>query len=170
MRTYRIDITKTDHGWAAQCKAFEATIDAAVLDDAVTAVRAECEDIARRLLMEGRQLPADEPLDPDWPGKALYFQTSIQEDYEASNQAPVRRNVSMPAWLDKMLRRSNVDASRLFQEAAMAKLREMEQERRGIPKISNISDLEDACLPGVLDQYFKARIEKLLAAEGGKGE
>ena len=158
MRSYRIDIAQTEHGWAAECKAFSTTIDAGRLEDAVEGVRRECEDAAMRLLMEGKPLPADEPLDKNWTGKALYFRTSVQEDYEAGNQAPVRRNISMPAWLDKMLRRNNIDASKLFQEAAVARLSEIERTRGGYTKIASAADLEAACLPGVLDEYFERRL------------
>lgn len=159
MRSYRIDIARTENGWAAECKAFDTTIDADRLEDAVDGVRRECEDAALKLLMAGKSLPADEPLDENWTGKALYFRTSVQEEYEAANQAPVRRNVSMPAWLDRMLRRNNVDASRLFQEAAVAKLAEIERTKGGYAKISGIPELEAACAPGTLDEYFERRLE-----------
>lgn len=158
MRSYRIDVRETEHGWLAECAAFGAAVDAAELMNAVDGVRLECEDIARRMLMEGRALPADEPLGPGWSGKALYFRTAVQEEYEAGNQAPVRRNVSMPAWLDRMLRKNNIDASRLFQDAAMAKLAELERARGGFTRIASVSDLEAACLPGVLDEYFDQRL------------
>ena len=211
MRSYRIDLTKTENGWLADCKAFEIAIDAVELDDAIRAVKSECESEALRRLMAGQGLPEDTKIDENNPF-AVYFNCAAQEIYEAGDDANVRRNISLPSWMDKMLRRANVDASKLFQDAAVAKLKELDgipnisttivqltilnamrekMREQGIDpgdpkddmrrfveymyhglntvtkKISSVSELEDACLPGVLDDYFGRKLDDIVKQVNG---
>lgn len=212
MRSYRIDLTKTENGWLADCKAFEIAIDAVELENAIQAVRSECECEALERLMSGQGLPDDTEIDENNPF-AVYFNCAAKEIYEARDNANVRRNISLPAWMDKMLRRANVDASKLFQDAAIAKLKELDgtpnisttlvqltilnavrekMREQGIDpgdttddvrrllenmyhglnavtkKISSVSELEDACLPGVLDDYFERKLDDIVKQVNGR--
>ncbi len=83
----------------------------------------------------------------------------LTEQYRKEFSQPVRRNISLPEWMDRQLRRRDIDASRLFQAAAEAKLRETES---GMRKITDSRDLPDACAPGVLEDYVEHAILKLL--------
>lgn len=162
MERYKIIISETDHGLQASCPAFGIAVDAFSdqMDPAVDALCRLMEREAMDRLERGDFLPADEPIETK-PGMAvLYVRTDYQDTFVRKSET-VRRNVSIPSWIDVRLRRNNVDASRLFQDAALAKLTELETTGKGLRKISTISDLKDACVPEVLDKYVMDRVGQM---------
>ncbi len=176
MELYKIIAEPTEHGWEVSSPAFGITVDAAddsVLDEAVTALKGLMAVAAERKLAQGDFLPADGKLDPgdisDDGCIVMYVETDFTARFLAQTSETVRRNVSMPTWMDLRLRRNNVDASRLFQDAAAAKLAEMEATGTGLRRIGSVRELEDACGQGVLDEYFRKRTERMLHDEMGKG-
>ena len=170
MERYKLFATKTERGWRVDCPAFDITLDAGPdeLDGAVTAMKALMEKEATDRLERGDFLPACEDLDADFDGSVIYVETDFMNSFVKKSEA-VRRNVSIPGWIDLRLRRNNIDASRLFQDAALAKLAELESTGRGLKKISDLGDLEDACTQGALDAYFEARLKKVIR-DGMKAE
>lgn len=161
MERYKIILSETDHGLQASCPAFGITVDALSdqMDPAVDALCRLMEREAMDRLDRGEFLPADEPIETK-PGMAvLYVRTDYQDTFIRKSET-VRRNVSIQSWIDARLRRNNVDASRLFQDAALAKLAELEATGKGLRKISTVQDLEDACVPKVLDKYVMDRVMK----------
>lgn len=170
MELYKIIAEPNEHGWEVSCPAFGITVDASddsELDGAVTALKGLMAAAATRKLEQGDFLPADNKLDPgDISGEGsivLYVETDFVARFIAKTSETVRRNVSMPAWMDLRLRRNNVDASRLFQDAAAAKLAEMESTGAGLRRLGSVRELEDACAPGVLDEYFRRRAESMVS-------
>ena len=159
MERYEICGTRTDFGWRLECPAFGIGVDE--LDGAVDALKALVEREAMVRLDRGDFLPASEALEPGSDRVVMYVDTDFQNQFVAKSET-VRRNVSVPSWIDVRLRRNNIDASRLFQDAALAKLAELEATGRGLRRISDLSMLQDACTEEVLDEYFRRRMERVL--------
>lgn len=155
---------RDDQGWTVLCPAFDITVDADDPEDAVRACRRLVEAAGRQRLLDGLPLPdglqgiAEMPHGGQW----LMCEFSLLDDYKQENARPVRRTVSLPEWLDKMIRCRGLDASRLFQDAAIEKLKEMDLERSGVRKVTDWRELEDACYPGVLDDYLRHSINDML--------
>lgn len=171
MERYRISAEQTAYGWKLESKAFGIVLDAGPdgLDGAVGAMKDLMSKEAAERLERGDFLPAEDALEPGGNGLALYVETDFEASFVKRSET-VRRNISVPAWIDLRLRRNNVDGSRLFQDAALAKLAEMESTGRGLRKIQSVDDLESACAPGVLDGYFGERASRMLeqALAGGQ--
>lgn len=163
MERYKILMEKADHGWTLSSPAFGIKIDAldGELDGAVGAMKRLMEKEAMARLEQGEFLPADDPLDPESGAAVLYVETAFEDGFVKSSET-VRRNVSFPAWVDARLRRNNVDASRLFQDAALARLAELEATGRELRRIGSLEDLEAICRPGLLDEYFKSRMRRMI--------
>lgn len=171
MELYRIEAKPTPYGWILTSPAFGIAVDACPkdLDNAVHALRTQIAEEAQKRLGQGDFLPADDALDtPDDGSVIFYMETDFGNRFIAHSSETVRRNISMPAWMDMRLRRNNIDASRLFQEAAAAKLKELEQVGTNTPNITSVQELKDRCPERVLDMYFKSRMEQIL--DGSKKE
>lgn len=174
MERYRISAERTGYGWKLESKAFDIVVDAGPdgLDDAIGAMKKLMAKEAAARLERGEFLPAEDALDPNGNGLAIYVETDFEATFVKQSET-VRRNISVPAWIDLRLRRNNIDGSRLFQDAALAKLAEMEATGRGLKKIQSLDDLHVACAPEVLDEYFGERasrmLEQALAGEQKKG-
>lgn len=170
MERYKIEAAWTEFGWRLRCGAFNVEVDAGAdeLDGAVDAIKSLVAAEAAARLDRGEFLPADDPLGPDPSGIALYIDTDFQESFVRRSET-VRRNVSVPGWIDARLRRNNIDGSRLFQDAALEKLAELERTGKGLRRIDDLAALEDACAPGVLDEYFRRRMEQVLRDGMEKG-
>ena len=166
MEFYRIEANKkASHGYARNGPAFGLNVDAGEdeLDKAVKAMRGLMAEEAEKRLAAGELLPKDDELG-DVDGPVFYMQTDFEGRFIAHTNETVRRNISMPAWMDLRLRRHNVDASRLFQDAAAAKLKSLEQEGAGARQITDVQDLqalEDMCPGEVLEKWFRRRLMEL---------
>ena len=164
MERYFIWIGQKDGHWVAECPAFNVTCDAGDSANALLGCRKMCIDAGREILLKGQALPAEDGFDKIFGSAGMtpvMAEFSLEDEYKNSLSAPVRRTVSLPEWLDRKLRAVGADASRLFQDAAVDYLKRLELERRGVPKISDYRDLEDACAPGVLDEYCRRRFESM---------
>lgn len=163
MERYKLLAEHASHGWKLSCPAFGIVLDAGPdeLDGAVAAMKSLMEREAFSILDRGDFLPADEPLPEAPSGPVIYVETDFMGTFVRKSEA-VRRNVSVPGWIDLRLRRNNIDASRLFQDAALEKLAGLEAAGRGLRRISDASDLEGACASGVLDAYFEARLARVI--------
>lgn len=166
MELYRIEAKPAPHGWTLCSPAFGVTVDAGEdeLDRAVQALRALIADEAQKRLDRGDFLPQDDAVDAESlnGGMALYLETDFGNRFAARTSETVRRNISMPAWMDLRLRRNGVDASRLFQEAAAARLSDLERAGCGARKVSDVQDLLELCPGDVLDDYFRMRMKQVV--------
>ena len=163
MERYLVYLKEYDDGhWRAECPALSVSCDAPDSANALYGCRRMIQETGRELLLAGNRLPKEEHIVIQGT-TPIMLEFDMESEYETNASAPVRRTVSLPEWLDKRLRAANIDASRLFQDAAVERLRQMDAERLGVPKIATKADLEDACLPGVLDDYFKYRLKTIMA-------
>ncbi len=162
MEPYLFHITRRpDGGRTCTCEAFNIAVDADNAEDALKGCRRLCEEKGRNLLLAGNPLPEgiSDLNDLEDDDIRIVSEFDLTEQYRKEFSQPVRRNISLPEWMDRQLRRRDIDASRLFQAAAEAKLRETES---GMRKITDSRDLPDACAPGVLEDYVEHAILKLL--------
>lgn len=167
MELYRIEAKPAPHGWTLRSPAFGIVVDAGEdeLDRAVQALRALMADEAQKRLDRGDFLPQDDAVNAEVMkngGMALYLETDFGSRFVARTSETVRRNISMPAWMDLRLRRNGVDASRLFQEAAAAHLSDLERAGCGSRRVTDVQDLLELCPGDVLDNYFRMRMKQVV--------
>lgn len=164
MEKYLTFLKESDRGWTASCPALNVTCDAPDKTGALLGCRTMCADAGRAILLDHGILPAEDSLDHIQPEPGtipILMEFTLSEDYQAAYSGPVRRTVSLPEWLDRRLRAAGIDASRLFQDAALDCLKRMELEQRGLRKVTDWRDLEDICTHGVLDDYFLTRLREM---------
>ena len=166
MELYRIEAKEVSHGWMLSCPAFGITVDSGPeeFDKAIQALKVMIADEARQRLFKGEFLPQDTKLDTTCDEKKIiiYMETDFSNRFIAETSETVRRNISMPAWMDLRLRKNGIDASRLFQDAAIKKLNELERTGTGICQITDVNELENICSEEVLNAYFKKRINQMV--------
>ena len=167
MELYRIEAKKVDHGWMITSPAFGITVDAGddELESGVKALKRLMADEAQARLDKGLFLPVNNKLehsDIDTGNIVMYVETDFGGRFIARTSETVRRNISMPAWMDLRLRANNIDASRLFQDAAVRKLEELERTSSYYQGITNVLELENICSDEVLDAYFEIRARREL--------
>lgn len=172
---YRIEAVPGEHGWVISSPAFGIQVDAPwdALDKATESLKQLMGEEAQKVLDAGEFLPRDNAFDGDEARNGalvLYLETDFGNRFMARTSDTVRRNISMPAWMDLRLRKHNVDASRLFQDAAAAKLAELEHAGGGRREIRDMQDLEEMCPKGILDDYFAKRLRDMVSDSMGKGE
>lgn len=92
--------------------------------------------------------------DIDGGGHAFLW-IDMEREYKIRNTASVRKNITLPEWMDTNLRELGVDASKLFQEAALEYI--MNEEKSG--RITNVDELEARVPREVLDQYIIKRVK-----------
>lgn len=172
MERYLFKVSRReDGGWTASCDAFNVTVDADMAEDAVRTCRRLCEEEGQRILLSGELLPKsldglEEAMGDEF---GLICEFSLTEHFKEEFSRPMRRNISMPEWMGRQLRRYGVDSSRLFQDAAAARIREISEGLDGTRKVTDWRDLEDVCAPGVLDSYLSHAFAEFLKKKGGIG-
>lgn len=170
MEIYRIEARQAPHGWVLKSSAFGLTVDAGPdeLDVAMQALKRLIDSEAQRILDAGGFLPSDKNLaaeDFEDGMRVLYLETDFENRFVAKTSETVRRNISMPAWMDLRLRKNGVDASKLFQDAATKKLEELDQVRGGTGYIADVDELMKKCPEKVLDEYFRERLMQKLGID-----
>ena len=69
----------------------------------------------------------------------------------------VKRTISLPEWLDNRIRRSGIDSSKLFREAALKELA-----TKGYPEITTVEELKKRVPKRVLKKYITETLTELL--------
>lgn len=66
----------------------------------------------------------------EFPEGTFYFLTDVYREVQTRlGKQAVRKNISLPEWMDTKLKYLDIDASSLFQEAAMKAIKEYETQR-----------------------------------------
>lgn len=52
--------------------------------------------------------------------ETLYLYIDVEREFRIRKNTTVRKNISLPEWMDVRLRETGIDASKLFQNAAIA--------------------------------------------------
>lgn len=58
----------------------------------------------------------------------LYLYINVEREFRIRKNTTVRKNISLPEWMDVRLRETGTDASKLFQNAAEAYIKQFREE------------------------------------------
>lgn len=162
MELYQVTVQKTQHGYLTTQSDFGIAIDADTIENAMSAMKNQIEQEGVLRLKNGESLPEAKLILED--GNTIYVSTDIKKKFKESATESVRKNISMPAWMDIQLRYYGVDASKLFQEAAITYLEKEENKNR--KPITTINELKEHVSEDLLHQYADECIKEMLNKGG----
>lgn len=165
MELYKVVINSTPHGYLAVQPEFDLAIDADTIENAVCAMKNQIEQNGVIKLKNGEALPEGIDSQIAKGEYVIYITTDIENKFKESARESVRKNISMPSWMDIQLRRYGVDASKLFQDAAVSYLEKQESRRyepREYKPITTLDELENNVDKELLQQYTKEYVKKIL--------
>jgi len=160
MELYKALLTQNEHGYMAYNPDFDMAVDADNVDNAVAGLKRLIEEAGILMLKSGERIPSPVALNIQPNQTAVYFSTDIDSKFKASASSSVRKNISLPSWMDIKLRTNNIDASALFQEAANAKFKEIDDTQPFV-NINSLEALKSAVSEDVLKQYVKECVNNL---------
>lgn len=160
MELYAVTVRETDHGYLAIQSDFDMAIDADTLDNAIIAMKNQIEQEGSLRMKNNEEIPKPTILEKS-EGNIIYVQTDIEKRFKDSATESVRKNISMPAWMDIRLRYYSVDASKLFQDAAISYLDHVENKE--YKRITTIDELEKNVDESLLKEYAKKYVKEILA-------
>lgn len=160
MQIYKLLVEKTKYGYLVTQPDFGVAIDAGTLEKAISAAKNQIEQEGVIKLRTGERLP-ETKIDEDFFApevSVILVEVDIEKKFRDSASESVRKNISMPAWMDIKLRYHGVDASKLFQDAAMAYLEKKEKNKAEHKEITSVDELVQNVSKEVLDQYVMKRL------------
>ena len=122
---YPIILTKTKRGYVAYVPDFDIDAQGKDLPEVVSMARDAIGLMGIDMQDDGKTLPM-----PSDPYSLRYSETEIlsvididfDEYRRANDQRTVRRNVSLPSWLDEKATRSGINVSAILKDALLEKL------------------------------------------------
>ena len=166
MQIYKLLVTKTKYGYLAEQEDFDIAIDADTLENVINAAKNQIEQKGVLLLKNGEQIPNSNIIQDDTLSKSgvsvIYIQTDIEKKFRDSATESVRKNISMPAWMDVKLKYYGVDASKLFQDAETDFIKDKEDKENNntYKKISNVDELIENVDRKILYEYIMMKLLK----------
>ncbi len=152
---YRIKITKDGKGYIAECHALKILIEAGTPAEAVTGMEEMIRDRVADCVKKGNKIPDDDTIDIDG---SVYVTCDAEKAFRIKYGGAVRRSVTIPAWMDEIIRSDGLDASKMLQDAISKKA-----ESR--ITITNIKELKNSVDSSILDEYVREEVGKLLKGE-----
>lgn len=128
---------------------YNIQIDADNEDDVINAVKEVIISEAVKRKDFGSQ-----KLEDNGEGTQVYLYLDIEREFKIRHADSVRRNISLPEWMDIQLRDLGVDASKLFQTAAL----EYIQNDMRSKLISTVDDLINTVPQRILDEYMLTKL------------
>lgn len=162
MQVYKLLVTKTKYGFLIQQPDFNLAIDVDTIENGINAMKNQIEQEGVLRLRNGESIP--EPkidmdfIDPDV--SAIFVQVDIEKKFKDSATESVRKNISMPAWMDIQLRYHHVDASKLFQDAALEYLENKKQTKTEYKNITTVEELQEHVSADVLNEYIMSLLQR----------
>ena len=139
-----------DGHYSASFSPYDIIIDS---DEASSAIK----ELRRCMIQEGinrKDFMPKETTDMG-SGDPVYFDIDVEAEFRSGRTTAVRRNVTLPEWLDQELRAYDADGSKLFQNAAINYINE---QKRWAAKIMTVEDLEAQVDKEILDAYIVKRL------------
>ena len=134
---------------------FEINIYGPTLEKALEVLKEAIEQEGVVLLETGENLPKPSTTSDS---SVIYIQTDIEHRFKQKSASnAIRKNVSLPAWMDIELKKYNVDASKLFQEAVLEYLRKRKWE-----SITDMNTLKNNVDNDLLEEYGKEYMRRQL--------
>lgn len=162
MQIYTLLITETQHGFLVKQPDFDFAIDADTIENAISAAKRQIEQEGVLMMKNGKQIPEPKVYLNFNTGDAsrIYVEVDIEKKFKDSATESVRKNISMPSWMDIQLRYYGVDASKMFQEAAQAFLDSKEKKQVEYRAISTVDELIANVDKEVLNEYVMKKLLK----------
>ena len=160
MQIYKLTVSETKHGILIEQSDFAIAIDADTLENGIRAMKEKIEQEGVLRLRRGECIPESNIDISDT--STIFIQVDIDKKFRDSASQSVRKNISMPEWMDIQLRYYNVDASKLFQDAANAYLEKKKPITRVKYRpisITSVQELIAQVDKEILDEYI---LQKLL--------
>ena len=154
---YQVFVTQTPHGFLATQKDFDIEIDAETIEQSLTGIKRQLLHQGIMLLKAGEELPPTN-FRYETETTSCYIDVDIYQEFQNSATELVRRNITMPTWMDIRLRHYNVNASNLFQAAATKFLEEKDNVK--YRPIETLEDLKNNISSSLLDDYVKESIQQ----------
>jgi hypothetical protein len=137
------------------------------MENAVRAMKNQIEQEGVIRMKNGEDIPKSSTLDENGETANVYIATDIALKFKESATESVRKNISMPAWMDIQLRKYGADASKLFQDAAVAYINEQENKVcetvKTITKpILTVEELKENVNEDLLHEYAKEYFRSIL--------
>ena len=153
MSFYAVDVVqKRDGLYVASCDSFDLpSVSASTALGAVSALRKSIERKGSDMLMAGESLPDEFVFEEG----TYVLECDLMGTFKNSASDMVRRTVSLPKWLDVLIRNSEIDSSGVFREAVMKKLSPSDG------SISTLDELKEKVDSNLLKAYVKDFIGSL---------
>ena len=168
MEVYVVMLKALKKGYIIHQPEFDITINADDITAAMNAMRDQIEIKGSLMLRTNQPLPQQstqlitDVLEGRQTNKndTIYgiVHTDIEKKFKESASESVRKNISMPAWMDIQLRYYGVDASKMFQDAATVFIEAKKKESLEIPKITTLEQLTKYVDEDLLKEYFNSKI------------
>lgn len=148
---YIVDILHKDNGqWKVSCDAFKnaPVVEASKLSIAIAKLKEMLETECARMQQIGEQIPeSDETAFERLADGKCMIELDTLKILKEENSEIVRRTISLPKWMDILIRNSEIDSSSVFREAVRAKLAD------DSPPIFTVEQLKQKTDPAVLKAY-----------------
>ena len=144
----KVPESNDEYHYTAYFSPYNITIDADTKTDAIRTIK----DCIIKESVKRKNFDIEELQDTTPDTTEIITEIDIEKAFRLTHSNIVRRNISLPEWLDIKLRDLDTDASKLFQDAAKEYIAQHEN------KISSVNDLVKYVSKEVLDSYVLSRI------------
>jgi len=163
MAVYKVYVRSTDFGYTVTQPDFNFIIDAEQLEDAINAMIAKIEMESMVLMINKLPIPTSDLTTNTEDEPTVLISVDLTKKIKENNTEAVRKNISMPAWMDMQLRYYDVDASKLFQEAALRFLEDKKTPKKtncNSKEITTVEELIEKVPKKLLDEYVMTKLLK----------
>lgn len=143
MEWYKVKVEKTKGGYYAESKEFDVGVNADTEEHAVSSLKKLIVEKGLLIMREGKTIPVPCNIDYESNAAYVYLEFDMQKAFRESLSESVRKNISLPAWMDLQLRNLGIDASKLFQEAAMKKIDECMKPAERVSTLEQFKSIAD---------------------------
>ena len=145
MSLYAVKVEKKkDDLYVATSDDFHESVSASTPASAIRTIKKSIERDIARILQQDEKLP-DEAVIEDG---TFILDIDVAGALEAASNEIVRRTVSLPKWMDIMIRNSRMDSSAVFKQAVMNKI------TADSDQISSVSELKEKVSADILKSYM----------------
>jgi len=140
---------------SARCEEYDLSLDAADITDVIDGLKQMLDEIGVKMVKNRQEIKSSPETDKDM---TVFIETDFEREYKCRYSNVVRRNVSLPAWLDEDIRNYKLDASKIFQAA-------IEKELEDRKRIKNTEELRENVDSKILEDFLREEMAKRFKGE-----
>lgn len=161
---YKVAVKQNENSVSGHFSPYDITIHADNVDNVLKLLRDVMitEGVSRRDFKPESRDDTTEFENADVTHAYLYI--DMDHEFRIRNTASVRKNITLPEWMDIKLRELDVDASKLFQEAALGRI--LAEERASMLLINSVEDLKKIIPQNILDEFISQTIGDFMKSKG----